>query len=130
MPPTAGHRILVVDDNADAAESLAMLLRLMGHDMRIALTGAAALTEAEAFRPEVVFLDIGLPEMDGYEVARQLRARPEMQQALLIALTGFDQDEVRDQATAAGFDRHVVKPLEVETIEDLLAQVGSIPRAS
>lgn len=115
-------RVLVVDDNQYAAESLAMLLRLKGHAVVTASDGRTALEAASADPPEVVLLDIGMPRMDGYEVARRLRARPEMQQALLVATTGFGLDEDRQRARQAGFDYHLVKPVDPVTIEDVLAR--------
>jgi two-component system CheB/CheR fusion protein len=120
-PPPAGRRVLVVDDNADAAQSLALLLELGGHDVRVVHDGLAALKTAEPFRPEVVFLDIGLPEMDGYEVARRLRKLPGTEKALLLALTGYGQEGDRRRSREAGFDRHLVKPVDPEVLRALLA---------
>lgn len=116
------QRILVVDDNADAAESLAALLRVYGHDARVARDGPAALDLAATFRPTVAFLDIAMPEMDGYEVARALRRMPEGHEALLIAVTGFGRDEDRRRALDAGFDRHVTKPLDPRLLSSLIAR--------
>jgi signal transduction histidine kinase/methanogenic corrinoid protein MtbC1/ActR/RegA family two-component response regulator len=116
-------RILLVDDNVDAAESLAMLLRLLGHEVAVAHDGPAALREADAQRPEVVLLDIGMPRMDGYEVARRLRERPGPGQAVLVALTGWGQEEDRRRSREAGFDHHLVKPVELSALQKLLAQV-------
>jgi signal transduction histidine kinase len=124
-PPAAtpaGRRVLVVDDNADAADSLALLLRVGGHEVRLAYSGPDAVAAAGAFRPHVILLDIGLPGMDGYEVARRLRAGPAAG-AVLAALTGYGQDEDRRRAAAAGFDHHFVKPVPPEAIQDLLAGV-------
>lgn len=114
-------RILVVDDNTDAVESLALLLELEGHDVRTALDGPAALELASDFRPEAVLLDIGLPGMDGYEVARRLRDRPETREALIIAITGYGQLEDRALTKAAGFNHHLVKPVDPEELGALLA---------
>jgi two-component system OmpR family response regulator len=114
-------RILVVDDNTDAVESLALLLELEGHDVRTALDGPAALDLASEFRPQAVLLDIGLPGMDGYEVARRLRERPETREALIIAITGYGQQEDRALTKAAGFDHHLVKPVDPEELGALLA---------
>ncbi|BBA34873.1 PAS domain-containing protein [Methylocaldum marinum] len=113
-------RILVVDDNTDAVESLALLLELEGHDVRTALDGPAALELASDFRPEAVLLDIGLPGMDGYEVARRLRDRPETREALIIAITGYGQLEDRALTKAAGFNHHLVKPVDPEELGALL----------
>ena len=117
----ACHRIMVVDDNVDAAESLVMLLDLSGHDVRAAFGGQEALDVAMTFRPEVVFLDIGLPSMDGYEVARQLLAAPDTASAKLIALTGWGSEQDIQKSKKAGFHAHLTKPVDPETIEALLA---------
>ena len=119
-PPT-GRRILIVDDNVDGAETLALLLRMQGNDVRTVHDGEAALRAAQTFRPEVVFLDIGLPGMDGYEVARALRAMPELAGVRLAALTGYGKDEDRYRAREAGFDVHLVKPVDPERLEQILA---------
>jgi PAS domain S-box-containing protein len=121
---TSRLRVLVVDDNEDAAESLEMLLQLRGHQTCVAHTGTAALAEARRFQPQLVFLDIGLPELDGYEVARQLRADGTLPQPYLVALTGWGSADDRRQAMAAGFDRHLVKPFDVSKLNEILAQAG------
>jgi signal transduction histidine kinase/DNA-binding response OmpR family regulator len=107
-----GRRILVVDDNVDAAETTTLLLSISGHDVRSASDGVSALETAEAFSPEVVLLDIGLPLMDGYEVARRLRQLPQTRQATLIALTGYGQQADRLRGREAGFDGHLLKPVD------------------
>lgn len=114
-------RILVVEDNVDAAETMQMLLSISGYETKTAYDGAAALELARAFRPQVVFLDIGLPGKDGYQVARELRTLPEMHSALLVALTGYGQDEDRRRASAAGFDAFQVKPVAADALETLLS---------
>ncbi|MES2661390.1 MAG: PAS domain S-box protein [Verrucomicrobiota bacterium] len=114
-------RMLIVDDNHDAAETMAMLQRLHGHDTRTAHTGPAAVTLAAEFIPEVVLLDIGLPEMDGFEVARRLRSMPDMKNAFLIALTGYGTDADRQQAREAGFDEHLAKPADLKLLNEWLA---------
>ncbi len=115
------RRILVVDDNVDAARSLARLLsRLYGQDVRVAHDGPEALAEAETFLPEVVLLDIGLPGMDGNEVARIMRGRAEFRDTLLVALTGWGQESDMERSRAAGFDHHLVKPANPEIIRSLL----------
>jgi CheY-like chemotaxis protein/two-component sensor histidine kinase len=119
----AGLRILVVDDNVDAADGLATMLKIGGHDLRVAHDGPATLAIAEAFRPHVVLLDLGLPGMDGYEVARQLRARPEMQGTHIAAVTGSGQPEDRQRSKGMGFDRHLVKPVDPTLLAQLLAEV-------
>jgi two-component system CheB/CheR fusion protein len=117
------HRILVVDDNRDSADSLAMLLRLLGHDVRTVNDGRQSLSVAAAYRPDLVLLDIGLPGMDGLTVARHLRSQPELAGAVLAALTGYGSDEDRRQAQAAGFNHHMVKPVNFEALQELLAAV-------
>jgi PAS domain S-box-containing protein len=118
--PSSGHRVLVVDDNRDAAVSLATLLRLKGHEVRVAHDGPSAVTMASAFRPRMVFLDIGMPDMDGYEVARRMRQQAGSEPLVLAALTGWGQEEDRRRTMAAGFDHHLVKPPEPLVIESLL----------
>src|SRR5262249_18028864 len=113
-------RVLIVDDNVDAAQSLAVLLNLWGHEVYTAHDGAAALEAAQPWQPEVVLLDRGLPGMDGYEVARRLRAAQGSAGPLLVALTGYAQDEDRRRSQDAGFDRHLVKPVDPEILEALL----------
>jgi PAS domain S-box-containing protein len=120
-PAAALRRVLVVDDNVDAAESIGMLLRLWGHEVRVAYNGPQALTAAAEYRPEVVVLDIGLPGMSGYEVARQLRQRPQFAKALLVAVTGYGQDEDRRRSGEAGFDHHLTKPVDPDILHALLA---------
>jgi two-component system, chemotaxis family, CheB/CheR fusion protein len=122
--PPAPRRILVVDDNADAAESLAVLLQLDGHEVETAADGQAALVIAQSLRPQVVLLDIGLPGMDGFEVARRLRTLPEAKGALLIALTGYGRAEDQQRSSDAGFDQHMVKPLDLGRLNALMANSG------
>ncbi len=111
-----GYRILVVDDNIDAADSLALLLRVGGNVVHVCNDGAEALAVVAEFRPEVVLLDIGLPGIDGYEVARQLRSRPESESVLLVALTGYGQEEDVRRSRDAGFDHHFVKPADLAAL--------------
>jgi CheY-like chemotaxis protein len=113
--------VLVVDDNADSAESLALLLTMKGHEVRTAHDGPAALAAAEAYRPEAVLLDIGLPGMDGHEVARRLRRLAGLDSIFLVALTGYGQEEDRRRAEQAGFDAHLVKPADPLALHQLLA---------
>ncbi len=119
--PAGSRRILVVDDNRDVADSLGMLLTLLNQDVRIAYDGLAALGLAADFRPELVLLDIGMPTLDGYETAARLRAQPWGRDIRLVALTGWGQEEVRRRSHAAGFDRHLVKPIDGQALADLLA---------
>jgi signal transduction histidine kinase/ActR/RegA family two-component response regulator len=118
----AAHRgrVLVVDDNVDAAMTLAEGVALDGHEVRMAHDGPSALAVAREFSPEVVLLDIGLPGMDGYEVVRRLRELPQSRGALIVALTGFGQQSDRQRALAAGFDEHLVKPVELDTVTAVL----------
>jgi len=120
------RRVLVVDDNVDAATSLARVLtRLYGQEVSVAHDGPTALSMAEGFRPEVVFLDIGMPGMDGYEVATTLRGRAEFRSTLLVALTGWGQTADRERSKEVGFDRHMVKPVAPEELTAILAGAGA-----
>jgi signal transduction histidine kinase len=119
------RRILVADDNNDALESLATLLQLSGHEVYTAANGAVALESAEQHRPEVALLDIGMPKLDGYEVARRIRAQPWGQRITLVALTGWGQDSDRRRSQEAGFDSHLVKPLDLDKLTELLAALPS-----
>ena len=121
------RRILIADDNNDALESLATLLELSGHEVFTATNGGTALQSAERHLPEVVLLDIGMPLLDGYEVAKRIRAQPWGQRITLVALTGWGQDSDRRRSREAGFDSHLVKPLDLETLTDLLARLPSTP---
>ena len=119
------RRILIADDNNDALESLATLLQLSGHEVFTATNGGTALQSAERHLPEVALLDIGMPLLDGYEVAKRIRAQPWGQRITLVALTGWGQDSDRRRSREAGFDSHLVKPLDLETLTDLLARLPS-----
>ncbi|HEY0512116.1 MAG TPA: ATP-binding protein [Thermoanaerobaculia bacterium] len=123
-------RVLVVDDNADAAELLATSVQMMGHLARVAHDGPTGLRIAAQFRPDVALLDIGLPVMDGYELARHLRALPGLAAVRLIAVTGYSQESDRLDAEAAGFERHLVKPIQLEQIEAVLALARGVPSSS
>lgn len=114
------QRLLVVDDNRDAAESMSMLLQLWGYDVLCAYDGLNALKAAASFRPDAVFLDIGLPGMDGYEVAERLRQLPDGARMSLIAITGYGQDADRRRSREAGIDHHLVKPVAPETLRLLI----------
>ena len=117
-------RVLVVDDNVDAAESLAALLEIEGHATRVAHGGDEALAVAREFRPEVVFLDIGMPGKDGYEVARELRRDPQTRDTVLVALTGWGAQDDRARSRSAGFDHHLTKPASLGAVVDLLAKMS------
>jgi len=118
--PTASRRVLIVDDNPDAAEALGTALRLEGHSIETARDGPEALSKAVAFEPDAVVLDIGLPGMDGYEVARKLREDPRLARLLLVAVSGYGQDDDRRRAREAGFDHHLTKPVPVADINALI----------
>ena len=120
IPPLPSRRILIVDDSRDGGESLATLLRVLGAEVALAHSGRHALECVDAFRPDVVLLDIGMPGMDGYEVARRIRANPANRDMSLIALTGWGQDEDRRRSVAAGFNHHLVKPADIEQLRQLL----------
>jgi two-component system CheB/CheR fusion protein len=119
---TPPRRILVVDDNFDQAQSLAMLLKLMGHEVFVAHEGPAAIEEALRHHPDLALIDIGLPGMSGYDVARRLREYPELAGTVLVAQTGWGQEEDRRRSAQAGFDHHVVKPLDLEGLQGVLAR--------
>lgn len=119
-PP--GQRVLLVDDNTDSSEPLSLLLQAKGHDTRIATEGEQALAMADEFQPGYVVLDLGLPGMDGYEVARRLRQRPYGPDLVIVALTGWAGKEVRAKAAEAGFDYHLVKPVNLEELEHIVKE--------
>jgi PAS domain S-box-containing protein len=129
--PCAGPkcRILIADDLRDAVESLAMMLRLAGHDIRTAHDGLEAVQEAAAFRPDVVVLDIGMPKMNGYEAARHIRQQPWGKNMVLVALTGWGQEEDKQRTFEAGFDHHLTKPVEPAALEKLLALMNPVSQS-
>jgi CheY-like chemotaxis protein len=118
-------RILCVDDNRDAATVMAMLLKANGSEAITAHDGLAAVAAAEEFRPDVVLLDLGLPGIDGYEVARRIREQPWANEVVLVALTGWDREEDKLRLKEANFNFHMVKPVEHPAIEKLLAELSS-----
>jgi PAS domain S-box-containing protein len=126
IPTIPRRRILVVDDNKDAASSLALLLKIFGHDTRMAHDGQNALDMATAFQPEIVLLDIGMPKMSGYDVCRQMRKQPAGGDALIVAVTGWGQDEDRRQSEEAEFDAHMVKPVEPRALMKLLVELQQL----
>ncbi|HKH47267.1 MAG TPA: response regulator [Thermoanaerobaculia bacterium] len=117
----APRRILVADDNADSASSMALLLEILGNEVRTAFDGLEAVEVAAAFRPDVILLDIGMPRLDGYDACRRIREQPWGRDVVLIALTGWSQEEDVRQSRDAGFDHHLVKPVEPATLEKVLA---------
>jgi signal transduction histidine kinase len=122
--PAPARRVLVVDDNVDSADSLAELLRVWGHEVQAVYNGSQALAAAPAFRPELALLDIDMPDMSGYELARQLRTRDGLDGTAYVALTGYGQEEDRRRSTAAGFRAHLVKPVDPEGLRQLLATLN------
>ena len=122
-PTPRRFRILVVDDNHDSALSLAMMLSIMGHETRTAHDGESAVETAETFLPEVILLDIGLPKLNGYEVAQRIREKPWGASMFLIAVTGWGQDEDRQRSSEVGLNVHMVKPVEPSELEKLLAAI-------
>lgn len=123
QPPAHRFKILVVDDNPDSALSMAMMLSMMGHDTRTAHDGESAVATAESFLPDVVLLDIGLPKLNGYEVAQRIREQAWGVSMYLIAVTGWGQDEDRQRSTEVGLNQHMVKPVEPAALEKLLTEL-------
>jgi CheY-like chemotaxis protein len=121
------RRVLVVDDNADSADTLCRLLRSSGFDAQTAYDGPSALAAADATTPDAVVLDIGLPGLSGYDVARQIRQRPWGRRPLLIALTGWGQDAERARTAEAGFDHHLVKPVTFDALLAILGRPAQVP---
>jgi CheY-like chemotaxis protein len=119
-----GRRILIVDDNVDSADSLAMLLQLSGHEAHTAYDGLQALETAQRLQPDVMLLDLGLPGLDGCEVCRRVRQQPWARRTLLVAVTGWGQAADRQRSQDAGFDVHLVKPVDVPALEQIIAGVG------
>lgn len=128
-PATQRFRILVVDDNHDSALSLAMMLSIMGHDTRTTHDGESAVATAESFLPDVVLLDIGLPKLNGYEVAQRIRESQWGASMFLIAVTGWGQDEDRQRSSEVGLNVHMVKPVEPAALEKLLAELRPAAKA-
>ena len=127
-PNTARCRVLVADDNRDAAESMGTLLRIMGNEVRTVGDGEQAVDEAAAFRPDLILLDIGMPRMNGYEAVRRIRRQPWGNEMMLVAITGWGQDEDKRFAIDAGFDRHITKPIEFADLQELLAGLRDTAR--
>ena len=117
------RRILVADDNSDALESLAMVLEIIGHEVRTAPDGDAAVAAAQELQPELILMDLGMPKMDGFEAARRIRAQPWGSKLVLVALTGWGAEHDRRKTQEAGFDRHLVKPVDMETLKKILAEL-------
>jgi CheY-like chemotaxis protein len=121
--PTTSRKILVVDDNVDCAMTLAMLLKKSGNSVNTAFSGTEALALVASDPPHIVFMDIGLPGMDGYEVARRLRAEARSKACVLVAVSGYGQDEDRRRSLGAGFDHHLVKPVTLQRLKQLLSDI-------
>ncbi|HKA60141.1 MAG TPA: ATP-binding protein [Gemmatimonadales bacterium] len=126
LRPTQRRRVLIVDDNHDSADSLAMLLKLSGHETRVAYDGEQALGEAASYQPDCILLDVGMPKLNGYEACRRIRAQRWGQAATIIALTGWGQEDDRRKSREAGFDRHLIKPVD----EGLLMKALEVKRAT
>jgi CheY-like chemotaxis protein len=120
-------RVLVVDDNRDAANTLAALLQVLGAEVRVTHNGPAALDALGGFLPAAVFLDLGMPGMDGYETAKRIRARADARDTMIIALTGWGQEKDRRETAAAGFNRHLVKPADIGALRAVLASLTRLP---
>ena len=127
--PPHGVRVLIVDDNIDATSGLSRLLQLDGYDIRVAHDGRTALVIAAAYQPQFVLLDIGLPDLDGYEVARNLRGDPRHRDVVIIGISGYGEEDHRDRAQAAGFDHHLVKPIDLDALRAILGHESSITPA-
>jgi CheY-like chemotaxis protein len=124
--PKSTLRILIVDDNRDGADSLGMMLRLMGNEIRTAYDSEEAVAAAGEFRPAVVLLDIGLPRLNGYEACRRIREQPWGKNMVLIAVTGWGQEEDRRLSHEAGFDKYMVKPVDPQGLMKLLGELGEV----
>ena len=122
VPPVSARSVLVVDDNRDVGDSLVMLLELLGMDVRVAYDGPSALESAVGFKPEIVFLDLGMPKMDGYETARRLRQLSNGRDVRLVALTGWAQSDDRRRTREAGFNEHLTKPVDLDLLSEVLAR--------
>jgi CheY-like chemotaxis protein len=118
--PVTKRRILVADDNPDAASTLGMLLEMMGHEVCIVHDGVKAVEGAATFRPDIILLDIGMPQLNGYDACARIREQPSNKGILIVALTGWTQDDKKQRSQQAGFDFHLVKPVELPALEKLL----------
>jgi CheY-like chemotaxis protein len=125
-PLEGAPRVLVVDDNRDAADSMGTLLQMLGATVKVVHTGRAALQAIDTFKPAIVFLDLGMPEIDGYEIARSVRSRAELHDVTLIAVTGWGQEKDRNRTHAAGFDHHLVKPANVDQLKTMLRSAAKV----
>lgn len=119
-------RVLIVEDNPDSAETLRVLVKLWGHEVRVARDGEEGLQEARGFHPQVILLDIGLPKLDGFEVAKRVRKTPGLERVLLIAITGYGTEEDHRKAAEAGLDFFLVKPCNPAFLRQLLSSIASL----
>jgi CheY-like chemotaxis protein len=118
--PLTRRRILVADDNIDAASSLGMLLEMMGHEVCIVHDGVEAVEKATTFRPDIILIDLGMPQLNGYEACARIREQPSNKRTLIVALTGWTQEDKKQRSQRAGFDLHLIKPVELPALEQLL----------
>ncbi|WP_298325090.1 response regulator [Asticcacaulis sp.] len=118
-------KILIVEDNEALAQTTGWIIEMLGYDYRISLTPQAALTEGEAYAPDVVMMDIGLPGMSGYDLCREMRQKPAHANAIFVAQTGWDEREHREQSAAAGFVHHLTKPVDLQTLESVLNAIAA-----
>jgi CheY-like chemotaxis protein len=118
--PLTKRRILVADDNADAASSLGMLFEMMGHEVCVVHDGVKAVERAATFRPDIILLDIGMPQLNGYDACARIRQQPSSKGTLIVALTGWTQDDKKQRSQEVGFDFHLIKPVELPALEKLL----------
>ena len=121
---TRSLRVLVVDDNVDTVDTLAMIMKELGHDVRKAYDGSTSLETALAYRPHIMLLDIGLPGLDGYQLATRIRKQPTLQDVVLVALTGYGDESARQRSLGAGFDHHLTKPADFNKLKEILATVS------
>jgi len=124
---TGKHRILVADDYLDTAESMALVFKIMGNDVRTAKDGREAVEMAKEFQPELILMDISMPELNGYDACRTIRELPGGEDIVIVALTGWSQDEYKSQSQDAGFDQHLVKPVKPQVLEQLVAGLQTTP---
>src|SRR5882724_125954 len=117
-------RVLIVDDHTDTVESLAMLMNTLGHDVRKAYDGLVGLEAAVEYRPDIILLDIGLPGLDGYQLATRIREQADLKDVVLVAITGYGHESVREHSLRAGFDHHLTKPADFKKLEQILATVS------
>lgn len=123
-------RILIVEDNKDGADTLRWLVKVWGHEVRVARDGEEGLESAIQFDPDVILLDIGIPKIDGFEVARRVRQLPAFEKVLLIAVTGYGTEDDRERSREAGFDHHLVKPCDLKLLKEIIATEGVSGRSS